>query len=90
VFAANNRNAIGAIRAISRRRAQGEPVDLALVSFDDFELSEMMPMPVTVVDHDPRELGRQAAGLLFDRLLGGAQGRPRTVQMPTPLRVQHA
>lgn len=87
VFAANNRNAIGAIRAIGRRRADGTPVALAMVSFDDFELSEMMPMPVTVVDHDARELGREAAQLLFERLLGVAQGAARSVQMPTTLRV---
>lgn len=87
VFAANNRNAIGAIRAISRRREEGRPVTLAVASFDDFELSEMMPMPVTVVEHDARELGRQAAAMLFERLLGEAHGAPRTVQMPTPLRV---
>ena len=37
----------------------------AIVSFDDFELAEMMPVPVTVVDHDARELGREAARLLF-------------------------
>lgn len=87
VFAANNRNAIGIIRAISRRRAAGKPVTLAMVSFDDFELSEMMPMPVTVVSHDARELGREAARLLFDRLLGVERGPARSVQMPTPLRV---
>jgi LacI family transcriptional regulator len=88
VFAANNRNAIGAVKAISQRRADGRPVTLAMASFDDFELSEMMPMPVTVVDHDPRELGRRAARLLFDRLIGGVEGDARVIQMPTPIRVQ--
>lgn len=90
VFAANNRNAIGTIHAISQRRAAGRPVTLPLVSFDDFELSEMMPMPVTVVDHDARALGREAARLLFDRLLGVENGAARTVLMPTPLRVARA
>lgn len=87
VFAANNRNAIGAIRALGQRRAAATTTTLDLVSFDDFELSEMMPMPVTVVNHDARELGREAARLLFDRLLGDAHGRVRSVHMPTPLKV---
>ena len=54
------------------------PADLpALVSFDDFELAELMPVPVTVVDHDPRELGREAARLLLSRLGSGDRIRCR-------------
>ncbi|QNE35296.1 LacI family DNA-binding transcriptional regulator [Leifsonia shinshuensis] len=91
VFSANNRNTIGAIRALSGRMAQGDRSALpAIVSFDDFELAELMPMPVTVVMHDPRELGRQAARLLFDRLLEHPDGPPRSIEMPTPLRVARA
>ena len=56
----------------------------ALVSFDDFELAELMPVPVTVVDHDPRQLGREAARLLLSRLGSGARRGvpPRMVEMP--------
>ena len=91
VFSANNRNTIGAIRALSGRMAAGTRDALpAIVSFNDFELAELMPMPVTVVMHDPRELGRQAARLLFDRLLEHPDGPPRSIEMPTPLRVARA
>jgi LacI family transcriptional regulator len=46
-----------------------------------------MPVPVTVVDHDPRELGREAAGLLLSRLGNGDrhQGPARLVEMPVRL-----
>ena len=56
----------------------------ALVSFDDFELAELMPVPIIVVDHDPRELGREAAHLLLSRLGTGAghAGPARMVEMP--------
>jgi LacI family transcriptional regulator len=51
----------------------------------------MMPVPVTVVDHDARELGREAARILFARLNGDdVSSSPRTVEMPTPVRVVRA
>ena len=87
VFSANNRNTIGAIRALAGRMSGARSALPAIVSFDDFELAELMPMPVTVVMHDPRELGRQAARLLFDRLLDNPDASPRELEMPTPLRV---
>jgi LacI family transcriptional regulator len=39
-----------------------------LISFDDFELAEMIPPGLTVVRQPSRELGRQAAKDLFDRI----------------------
>jgi LacI family transcriptional regulator len=79
IFAGNNRNAIGALRAIS---AVDRPV--ALVGFDDFELAELLPVPVTVVAASPLELGRQAALLLIERLQGST-AEPRTVVLTTAL-----
>ena len=89
IFSANNRNSVGALREIGRRlRAGARPAEMpALVSFDDFELAELMPVPVTVVDHDPRELGREAARLLLTRLGNGDrhEGPARLVEMPVRL-----
>lgn len=86
IFSANNRNSIGALREIGRRlRAGAQPSEMpSLVSFDDFELAELMPVPVSVVDHDPRQLGREAARLLLTRLgdKAGRVGPARVVEMP--------
>ena len=86
LFSANNRNSIDALREIGRRlRGGARPAEMpALVSFDDFELAELMPVPVTIVDHDPRQLGREAARLLLSRLGTGLrhQGPARLVEMP--------
>jgi LacI family transcriptional regulator len=79
ILAANNRNTIGAVRALAW---DGRPP--ALVGFDDFELADMLTMPVTVVAYDPAELGRLAADLLFERLAGDA-GPPRSIVVPTTL-----
>lgn len=66
VFAANNRNAIGAMSAIAAHAHDaGAPLP-SLVGFDGFELAELSPVPLTLVEHDARELGRRAARLLFD------------------------
>jgi LacI family transcriptional regulator len=82
IFAANNRVSVGALRAL---KAVDAPV--ALVGFDDFELADMLPVPVTVVRHDPTELGRRAAELLFARLDGDG-GTPQRVILQTQLVVR--
>lgn len=79
LFAANNRNMIGALRAVSRA---GTPT--ALAGFDDFELADMLDLPLIVVTYDAMELGREAARLLLDRVGPGASDHPpRRVVMPT-------
>jgi LacI family transcriptional regulator len=79
LFTTNNRASVGALRAMSA--ADGR---VALVGFDDFELAEMLALPVTVVRHDPADMGRRAAELLFARLNGDEQP-PRRVVLDTRL-----
>lgn len=43
---------------------RGYAQQLAFVGFDDFDLAEMLPTPITVIKHDPTEMGRQGAELL--------------------------
>ncbi|GGH50155.1 hypothetical protein GCM10010921_28700 [Microbacterium album] len=82
VFAANNRNTIGALQVIARRLADGRLAEApALASFDDVELIEFVPAPTVVVSHDARELGGIAARMLFERL-DGFDGPPRFVELP--------
>jgi LacI family transcriptional regulator len=42
--------------------------DIALISFDDFELAEILTPSLTVVRQPAAELGRRAAELLFTRM----------------------
>jgi len=83
VFAANNRNTIGAYRAIRGRRS-----NIALAGFDDFELADMLALPLMVVKYDPGELGRRAAELLCDRIDNPqpqAESAARRIVIPTKL-----
>jgi LacI family transcriptional regulator len=77
LFAGNNRNTVGALRAL-----RGAAHELALVGFDDFELADLLA--VTVVRHDSQRLGAAAATLAFARL-DGAEEPPRRIVVPTEL-----
>jgi len=78
-FGTNNRITVGALQELYRRGS-----DAALVGFDDFELSHLMPRPVTVIAYDTRELARTATELLFQRI-NGDRSRPATTVLPTRL-----
>lgn len=73
-FADNNRIALGILEGL-RKAGQRR----AMIAFDDFELAAVLDPPVTVVSHDPAELGRQAANLLFRRLDGDASPTHRII-----------
>jgi LacI family transcriptional regulator len=79
VFTTNNRASIGVLRAL-----RGRESTFAMVGFDDFELADMLPVPVTVVKHDPAQMGRVAAELLFGRL-SGDERPPHRIVLPTRL-----
>ena len=79
LFAANNRIATGALHALASAQRR-----LALVSFDDLELADLLSVPVSAVSYDAAELGRVAARLLARRLDGEA-GPPERVVLPTTL-----
>ncbi|GGS21763.1 LacI family transcriptional regulator [Streptomyces aureoverticillatus] len=90
LFCSNNRNTIGAFRAI---RATG--TDTALAGFDDFELADALGLPLTLVTYDSDELGRTAGRLLMERVRerrgegavpdGGSVAAHQRVVMPTGL-----
>lgn len=78
-FPLNNRMTVGVLRQVWRGSAE---VDV--VGFDDFELSDVVPVPFTVVAYDTAELGRLAAELLFERL-AGSRRKTQRIMVPTAL-----
>jgi LacI family transcriptional regulator len=81
LFAGQNLISMAAVRAVHARGLQHE---IALVSFDDIPMADVVEPGVTVVAQDPHALGRTAAELLFSRL-DGHHGPSRHVVVPTRL-----
>lgn len=80
LFTLNNRITAGALRAFGEDRGDlgavaGRPV--ALVGFDDFELSDVLG--VTVVGYDAEEMGRQIARLALERMDGSSSPAQQVV-----------
>ncbi|MFF2659738.1 LacI family DNA-binding transcriptional regulator [Kitasatospora sp. NPDC058032] len=75
----NNRTTVAVLRSLATR-----PGRTALVGFDDFELADMLPVPVTVVAQDPMLMGRMAAELLFRRMRG-ERAQAQRLEIPTRL-----
>jgi LacI family transcriptional regulator len=75
IFASNNRAAIGAAQAITNLGASAP----ALIGFDDFDLATVLG--ITVVSHDPIEMGRRAAQLAVD----AEPHPPQSIVLPTRL-----
>lgn len=70
----NNRATMGAIRALRARST-----DLALIGFDDFEMADVFG--VSVIAHDPADMGGTAARLALGRL-GEPTGLTTAVELP--------
>lgn len=81
VFCANNRNALGAVRALLASKSS-RSTEVRVVSFDHFELVDLLDLPITVIDHDPAELGRRAAELLLRRIADPGR-QPEVIELPT-------
>lgn len=64
--------------------------DILLISFDDFDLAEMLTPSLTAVRQPSGKLGSEATKLLFERLKGGAEVRARSVVLPTELVIRES
>ncbi|WP_121749688.1 LacI family DNA-binding transcriptional regulator [Streptomyces sp. E2N166] len=82
LFCTNNRISQGAIRALYKAGTT-----LPLAGFDDFDLSDVLGLPLTLVSYDADEIGRQAARLLIDRLEHHDTAPPASRRISVPTRV---
>ena len=82
-FTANNRITVGALRALVPVAGESPP---PVVSFDDFDLAELVPYPMVIVDHDAPALGRTASQMLLRRMDDSETGPYVTVIMPSTVK----
>ncbi|MGW0698301.1 LacI family DNA-binding transcriptional regulator [Streptomyces sp. NPDC002867] len=80
LFAGNNIVALGVVAELARTGRR----DIALVTFDDLPLAEVLEPALTVVAQNPSALGTAAATTALSRL-DGDRTRARTVTIPTRL-----
>jgi LacI family transcriptional regulator len=86
VFAANDRMAIGAMRALKRRGLR-IPEDVEVVGFDGIELGALVDPPLTTVVQPAFEMGRASAELLL-ALVDGTKPRRRRLVLEPKLAVR--
>ncbi len=79
ILAAGSDIFYGALRAV-RLLGLSIPDDVSFVGADDPLLGELVFPPITVIDRDMAEVGRQAAGFLLDRLKG-LDAPPRRIML---------
>lgn len=89
IYACGPRIAVGAAYAL-RERGLRIPEDVALVCVDDFGIGSDLDPFMTVVRQPEREMGRRAANLLIERILGTYTGEPREVVLPAHLVVRRS
>jgi LacI family transcriptional regulator len=61
IFSSNDRSSMALVPAV-------RGLDLAMISFGDFPMADMLTPALTVIDQDPTAIGTQAAERVFDRL----------------------
>lgn len=69
VFVANNFMTVGALKALSEESIS-IPSEIAIIGFDDLQLSELIDPPLTVIARDAQMQGAQAMRLLHQRVCG--------------------
>lgn len=81
-FTTNNRYTIAVLRVLleAHRGVEDPP---PLVGFDTFELADLVPYPMRLIEHDARALGRLAAELAIRRIEGGDTTPPVTTTLPS-------
>jgi LacI family transcriptional regulator len=79
IFAGNNRAAVGVYTVLRSLNAR-----IGMVGFDDFELADALG--ITVVSHDPMQMGAAAAELALARLAESQHPKAfETIEIPTTL-----
>jgi LacI family transcriptional regulator len=88
IFALNDLMALGALRAAAEAECS-VPGDLAVVGYDDLELSQFTNPPLTTIAQPKKEIGVQAVSLLVERISQNNRS-PRRLVLPPELIVRRS
>jgi DNA-binding LacI/PurR family transcriptional regulator len=87
VFCHNDVLALGAMHAI-QEAGLSIPGDISVVGYDDTAGSTHLAPPLTTIRFSRREMGRQAATILFQAIEQHEDYEPHTVELPVELVVR--
>lgn len=85
IFACNYYLTLGALKAMGERGLR-PGVDMGLAGFDDFDFSDVVVPPLTIVGQPTEDIVRVVSDLLVRRMGGDLEGRGLHV-LPTTIRV---
>jgi LacI family transcriptional regulator len=74
IFSSRSVATMGLLRTLHQRNRH----DIAIISFGDFEMAQVVEPKISVIDHSPRELGRLAAERIFAKI-DGEEFEPETI-----------
>src|SRR6185295_18540429 len=89
LFVGNDKMAVGVFRALAGARVQ-VPHDIAVVGFDDIEISEYLDPPLTTVHADAYRLGERAVERVMRLMNEVTPGESRHEILPTTLVVRRS
>jgi LacI family transcriptional regulator len=87
LFVANNLMTIGALKAL-KERGISVPQEMAIIGFDDHELSDLVDPPLTVISRDAHLQGALAMQTLLEKIRGGNQFPPKQLKVDVNLVVR--
>ncbi len=87
VFVGNNLMTIGALKALKEAKVK-VPEQMAIIGFDDHELSDLVNPPLTVISRDAHLQGALAMATLLERIKEGYQFPPKQLKVDANLVVR--
>ena len=89
VFISNYLMSVGFMEALRQYQLRC-PEDVAIVTCDDHPWLDSFSPRLTTIDLPKHELGAAAARLLIERLSKGARRAPRTIRLPSAMRIRES
>jgi LacI family transcriptional regulator len=89
LFVSNGLMAIGALKAIAVLGLRC-PEEIALATFDDSPLNELLSPPLTSVAQPAYLIGYTGAGILLDRIRSKAPAQPCRIRLRTELKIRES
>ena len=89
IFSTNNLMTIGVLQELFRSQV-AIPEQMAVVSFDDPNLGELLRPPLTVVTQDPYSIGKAAVERLLFKLGGESNVTHKEVRVPVKLCIRES